>query len=538
MLETKKGFWSGKVIAIIVAAIVILALLIIAPLTTAEISGTAWALLPPIIAIGLALITKEVFSSLFIGILSGAILAARWSPAKIVDVTVKTGLISAVSDTAGVFIFLIELGVLVALVNKAGGSKAFGDWAEKHIKTRVGAAIATFILGVLIFIDDYFNCLTVGSVMRPVTDKHKISRSKLAYLIDATAAPICMIAPISSWAAAVSQYAADGQGFSLFVAAIPMNFYSILTLVFVLGITLMKFDFGPMKKHEENAVNGDLFSGKQIKQEAETPNGKGKILDLVLPIVVLIVVSVIALLYVGDFFTADSEYYLDFIGAFGNTDATVGLPWAGLIALLFTIIYMALRKVVTFKESMDSIPKGFIAMVPAILILTFATALKNITNGDLAAAVFVKNMMSSFPETLAKFLPAVIFLVACVLAFATGTSWGTFGILIPIVIAMFPEEADPLRVVGISACLAGAVCGDHCSPISDTTIMSSAGAECEHLNHVSTQLPYAIFVAAVSFVCFIIAGFVPVWYVMLPLSIAIMVGTLFITKYVILKKAK
>ncbi len=538
MLETKKGFWSGKVIALIVAAIVILALLIIAPLTTAEISGTAWALLPPIIAIGLALITKEVFSSLFIGILSGAILAARWSPAKIVDVTVKTGLISAVSDTAGVFIFLIELGVLVALVNKAGGSKAFGDWAEKHIKTRVGAAIATFILGVLIFIDDYFNCLTVGSVMRPVTDKHKISRSKLAYLIDATAAPICMIAPISSWAAAVSQYAADGQGFSLFVAAIPMNFYSILTLVFVLGITLMKFDFGPMKKHEENAVNGDLFSGKQIKQEAETPNGKGKILDLVLPIVVLIVVSVIALLYVGDFFTADSEYYLDFIGAFGNTDATVGLPWAGLIALLFTIIYMALRKVVTFKESMDSIPKGFIAMVPAILILTFATALKNITNGDLAAAVFVKNMMSSFPETLAKFLPAVIFLVACVLAFATGTSWGTFGILIPIVIAMFPEEADPLRVVGISACLAGAVCGDHCSPISDTTIMSSAGAECEHLNHVSTQLPYAIFVAAVSFVCFIIAGFVPVWYVMLPLSIAIMVGTLFITKYVILKKAK
>ena len=538
MLETKKGFWSGKVIALIVAAIVILALLIIAPLTTAEISGTAWALLPPIIAIGLALITKEVFSSLFIGILSGAILAARWNPAKIVDVTVKTGLISAVSDTAGVFIFLIELGVLVALVNKAGGSKAFGDWAEKHIKTRVGAAIATFILGVLIFIDDYFNCLTVGSVMRPVTDKHKISRSKLAYLIDATAAPICMIAPISSWAAAVSQYAADGQGFSLFVAAIPMNFYSILTLVFVLGITLMKFDFGPMKKHEENAVNGDLFSGKQIKQEADTPNGKGKILDLVLPIVVLIVVSVIALLYVGDFFTADSEYYLDFIGAFGNTDATVGLPWAGLIALLFTIIYMALRKVVTFKESMDSIPKGFIAMVPAILILTFATALKNITNGDLSAAVFVKNMMSSFPETLAKFLPAVIFLVACVLAFATGTSWGTFGILIPIVIAMFPEEADPLRVVGISACLAGAVCGDHCSPISDTTIMSSAGAECEHINHVSTQLPYAIYVAAVSFVCFIIAGFVPVWYVMLPLSIAIMVGTLFITKYVILKKAK
>ena len=286
-----------------------------------------------------------------------------------------------------------------------------------------------------------------------------------------------------------------------------MNFYSILTLVFVLGITLMKFDFGPMKKHEENAVNGDLFSGKQIKQEADTPNGKGKILDLVLPIVVLIVVSVIALLYVGDFFTADSEYYLDFIGAFGNTDATVGLPWAGLIALLFTIIYMALRKVVTFKESMDSIPKGFIAMVPAILILTFATALKNITNGDLSAAVFVKNMMSSFPETLAKFLPAVIFLVACVLAFATGTSWGTFGILIPIVIAMFPEETDPLRVVGISACLAGAVCGDHCSPISDTTILASAGAQCHHLDHVETQIPYVMVVAACSLVGYAVDGF-------------------------------
>ncbi|MBO4594164.1 MAG: Na+/H+ antiporter NhaC family protein, partial [Clostridia bacterium] len=456
MIQEKKGFFTGKAIALLVAAAVIIALLIIAPLTSTEISGTAWALLPPIIAIGLALITKEVYSSLFVGILSGAVLAARWSPAKIVDVTVGTGLIDAVAGTAGVFVFLIELGVMVALINKAGGSKAFGDWAEKHIKTKVGAAICTFVLGILIFIDDYFNCLTVGSVMRPVTDKHKISRSKLAYLIDATAAPICMIAPISSWAAAVSEYAADGQGFSLFVAAIPMNFYSILTLVFVLGITLMKFDFGPMKKHEENATNGDLFSGKQIKQDVETPNPKGRIIDLVLPIVVLVITSVIALIYVGGFFNSASEYYKDFIGAFGDTDATVALPWAGVISLLFTIVYMILRKIVTFKESMDALPKGFIAMVPAILILTFATALKNITNGELAAAVFVENMMNGFPETLAKLLPAVIFLVACVLAFATGTSWGTFGILIPIVVAMFPEtsgiaNAAALKVVGISA---------------------------------------------------------------------------------------
>lgn len=543
MLQEKKGFFTGKAIALLVAAVVIIALLVIAPLTSTEISGTAWALLPPIIAIGLALITKEVYSSLFVGILSGAVLAARWSPAKIVDVTVGTGLIDAVAGTAGVFVFLVELGVMVALINKAGGSRAFGEWAETHIKTKVGAAICTFVLGILIFIDDYFNCLTVGSVMRPVTDKHKISRSKLAYLIDATAAPICMIAPISSWAAAVSEYAADGQGFSLFVAAIPMNFYSILTLVFVLGITLMKFDFGPMKKHEENAENGDLFSGKQIKQDSETPNPKGRIIDLVLPIVVLIVTSVIALIYVGGFFDSTSEYYKDFIGAFGDTDATLGLPWAGVISLLFTIVYMILRKVVTFKESMEALPKGFIAMVPAILILTFATALKNITNGELAAAVFVENMMNGFPETLAKLLPAVIFLVACVLAFATGTSWGTFGILIPIVVAMFPEtsgiaNAAALKVVGISACLAGAVCGDHCSPISDTTIMSSAGAECEHINHVSTQLPYAIFVAVVSFVCFIVAGFVPIWYVMLPVSIVIMIGVLFFTKYVVLKNKK
>ena len=558
MLNAKK-FFNGKTITLIVAAVVILTLLIVAVACglvtktvmcpechgtgmieaeicetcggTGKVVGTIWALLPPIIAIGLALITKEVFSSLFIGILSGAILASGFSFTGTVDHVINTGLIAAVSDTAGIFVFLIELGILVALVNKAGGSKAFGEWAQKHVKTRVGASICTFVLGVLIFIDDYFNCLTVGSVMRPVTDKHKISRSKLAYLIDATAAPICMIAPVSSWAAAVSQYAADGQGFSLFIAAIPMNFYSILTLVFVISLVLMKFDFGPMRKHELNALNGDLFSGKQIKDDSFTPSERGKVWDLVLPIVFLIVACIFALLYVGGLFDGAS-----FIDAFADTDATIALPWGGLIALVLSIIYLAIRQNVSFKESMEAIPKGFTAMVPAILILTFATALKNIT-GVLGAKYFVGDMMSGAAATLQCFLPAIIFLVACVLAFATGTSWGTFGILIPIVTAMYPggTAANAQMVLGISACLAGAVCGDHCSPISDTTIMSSAGAECEHINHVSTQLPYAIYVAAISFVCFVIAGFVPIWYVMLPVSIVIMVGSLFITKIIAAK---
>ncbi len=560
MLSTKK-FFNKKTTTLLVATAVILAALIIVVATgaahkvcgtcqgiglgcedcgeTGKVFSSIWALLPPIIAIGLALITKEVFSSLFIGILSGAIIAADFAPLQTVDHVVNTGLIDAFSGTAGIFLFLIELGILVCLVNKAGGSRAFGNWAQTHVKSKIGAALCTFVLGILIFIDDYFNCLTVGSVMRPVTDKHKISRSKLAYLIDATAAPICMIAPISSWAAAVSKYVADGQGFNLFIMAIPMNFYSILTLVFVLAITLMKFDFGLMKKHEDNAMNGDLFSGKQIKEDETTPCEKGKVLDLVLPIVFLLVFSIFALLYVGGLFSGS-----DFMTAFADTDATVALPWGGLLALIASIIYLVCRKVVSFKESMDSLPKGFIAMVPAILILTFATALKNIT-GILGADVYIAQLMEQVPETLVKLLPAIIFLVACLLSFSTGTSWGTFGILIPIVTAMFgfSEGSDianvqPLMIVGISACLAGAVCGDHCSPISDTTIMSSAGAECEHLNHVSTQIPYAVFVAGVSFVCFIIAGFVPIWYVMLPLSIAIMIGSIFALRYIINRKAK
>ncbi len=496
-----------------------------------EVNGSFWALLPPIIAIGLALITKEVFSSLIIGILSGAILINDFSPVKTIDSVVNTGLINAVSGTAGIFIFLIELGILVALVNKAGGSRAFGEWAKTHVKTKVGAALCTFVLGILIFIDDYFNCLTVGSVMRPVTDKHKISRSKLAFLIDATAAPICMIAPISSWAAAVSQYAADGQGFSLFIMAIPFNFYSLLTIVFVLALTLMKFDFGPMRKHEINAENGDLFSGARVASNDDEGSSCGRVWDLVLPIVFLLIFSVFALVYVGGLFDGAS-----LIEAFANTDATVALPWGGLVALVLTIVYLIARKTINFKQAMEALPKGFIAMVPAIFILTFATALKNMT-GELGAAYYIGDLMNGSAATLNKFLPAIIFLVACLLAFATGTSWGTFGILIPIVTAMF-APTDPLGIIGISACLAGAVCGDHCSPISDTTIMSSAGAECEHLNHVSTQIPYSVFVASISFVSFIIAGFVQMWYVALPIAIAILLGAMFLTKYIVTRKDK
>ena len=500
--------------------------------------GSFFALLPAIIAIGLALITKEVFSSLFTGIISGSLLAAFATNSTFggtlkgtIDIAVKEGLISAVSSTAGIFVFLIELGIIVCIINRAGGSKAFGEWAKTHIKSKVGASLCTFFLGILIFIDDYFNCLTVGSVMRPVTDKHNISRSKLAYLIDATAAPICMIAPISSWAAAVNQYVAGGDGFKFFIMAIPFNFYSILTLVFVVALTLFKFDFGPMKRHELNAMNGDLFSGKQIKDTNEQSVSRGRVFDLVIPIVVLIATCILSL-----FITGIDADHKTLIGAIGNTDATVALPWGGLIALAFLIIYMGARKLVSFKESMNSIPKGFIAMVPAILILTFATALKNVT-GLLGAAFYVGDLMKGAAAGLFNFLPAIIFLVACLLSFATGTSWGTFGILIPIVTAMFTPD-NPIMIISMSACLAGAVCGDHCSPISDTTIMSSAGAECEHLNHVSTQLPYCIFVAAVSFVCFVIAGFVKIWYIMLPLSIVIMIGSVFAMKLISSKLAK
>ena len=502
--------------------------------------GTFMSLAAPIIAIALALITKEVYSSLFIGIVIGALLNAGYNIPKTLDTIINDGLIASVSGTAGIFIFLVILGAMVVLVNKAGGSKAFGRWAQKNIKTKVGATIATFVLGVLIFIDDYFNCLTVGSVMRPVTDSHGISRGKLSYIIDATAAPVCMIAPISSWAAAVSSYAPEGtSGLKMFVTAIPFNFYSILTLVFVVAIAVMGFDYGKMAGVEFKAqTTGDL-GAIEAEDEHDGASENGRVLDLVLPIVVLIVACVIALVYNGGFFDSSSEYYLDFIGSFGNTDATVGLPWGSLIALLFTIVYLMCRKAITFKEAMESIPKGFIAMVPAILILTFATSLKNMT-GLLGSDVFVDNLLSG-AEGLKAFLPAIIFIVACIISFSTGTSWGTFGILIPIVLAIFPAGTI-LGTVGMSACLAGAVCGDHCSPISDTTIMASAGAQCNHVEHVETQLPYAITVAGVSFVSFILAGvftLIADWvaYLAIPVAIALLIGTLFVIKY-LAKKTK
>ena len=493
--------------------------------------STFVALVPPLIAIALALITKEVYSSLFVGIVAGGLFASNYSFLGTMDKVINNGFIDAVAGQAGIFIFLILLGILVALVNKAGGSAAFGRWAQKHIKTRVGASLATFMLGVLIFIDDYFNCLTVGSVMRPVTDSHKISRAKLAYLIDATAAPICMIAPISSWAAAVASYANEGEGIALFVKAIPYNLYSLMTLVFVVVISLMKFDFGPMKRFEANALNGDLFTAaKNESAVEEEPNPKGKVIDLLLPIIVLIGVCVFALIYVGGFLDGDN-----FVTAFSNTDATVGLPWGGLIAVIFAMVYLIARRVISIKDAMDAIPKGFIAMVPAILILTFATSLKNMT-GLLGAKFYVADLMAGAASGLTNLLPAIIFVVACILAFATGTSWGTFGILIPIVTGIF-DAANPLFIISISACLAGAVCGDHCSPISDTTIMSSAGAQCDHVSHVSTQLPYAIVVAAISFVGYIVAGFTQNIYITLGVSTVLTVGTLFVLKKATANKA-
>jgi len=533
----------SSVVSLLVAAAVII-MAVIVTCTGTETYATFWALVPPIVAIGLALITKEVYSSLFTGIVVGGILACGGNAAKAVDHVVSDGLIAAVSGTAGIFLFLVILGVIVALINRAGGSAAFGRWAETHIKSRIGAQLATFVLGVLIFIDDYFNCLTVGSVMLPVTDSHKVSRAKLSYLIDATAAPICMIAPVSSWAAAVSSYA-EGTGLSgieLFIRAIPYNFYSLLTLVFVVALVVMKADYGPMAKHERNAIEkGDLFSSQERVSEEDTfANPRGRVIDLILPVVVLVIISVVGLLYIGGFFGVDfwggTECAGNLIAAFGNTDATVGLPWGSLVALIAIVAYLMIRKLVSFTESMECLPKGFVAMVPAIMILTLATALKNVSNDLLGSAVYVEALMQSeAAQNLQNFLPAVIFIVACLLAFATGTSWGTFGILIPIVSNMFGVD-NALLYIGMSACLAGAVCGDHCSPISDTTIMSSAGARCVHVNHVSTQLPYAISVAAISFICFIVAGFVQNAWICLALGVVLILGFLFFMKKMTAKK--
>ena len=484
-----------------------------------------WALVPPIIAIILALITKEVYSSLFIGIVSGALLLNNFHLENSMNRLFTGGFIASVTDAynIGILIFLVLLGMMVSLMNQAGGSAAFGRWAQEHIHTRVGAQLATILLGILIFIDDYFNCLTVGSVMRPVTDKHKISRAKLAYLIDATAAPVCIIAPISSWAAAVAAFADDGVGLKLFISAIPFNFYALLTIVMMVGMVLIKREYGPMKRFEENAVNNnDLFSGKNpyAVSGSEEIEGKGKLSYLLFPVIVLIVCCTLGMLYTGGFFSGE-----DFVTAFSNSDASIGLMLGSFFAIVITIVFYLVSRAMKFKDMMEYLPNGFKAMVPAILILIFAWTLKDITI-ELGAKTYVHDIVNSSAGTFQNFLPAIIFAIACLLSFATGTSWGTFGMLIPIVQSVFAMD-NPLAIVCISACMAGAVCGDHCSPISDTTIMSSAGAQCDHVNHVNTQLPYAVTCAGVSFAAYIFAGFVPNAWIALPVGICLMIGTLF-----------
>lgn len=487
--------------------------------------ATFWALLPPIVAIVLALITKEVYSSLFIGILVGGLFYSNFSFEGTVMHIFNDGFVAVLSDSynVGILIFLVILGAMVSLMNRAGGSAAFGHFAKQKIKTRAGAQLATVALGVLIFIDDYFNCLTVGSVMKPVTDEHKVSRAKLAYLIDATAAPICIIAPISSWAAAVSGFVEGEDGFSIFIRAIPYNYYALLTIVMMIGLIVMNIDFGSMRTHEANALKGDLFtSGQMSASKEEAPvTSKGRVIDLVIPIITLIICCVIGMIYTGGFFDGEN-----FVTAFSNSDASVGLALGSIFAMIITIIIYLIRRVLNFTECMECLPAGFKAMVPAILILTFAWTLKAMTD-SLGAASFVASAMEESAKGLMGLLPAIIFLVGCFLAFSTGTSWGTFGILIPIVVAVFANSNPQLMIISISACMAGAVCGDHCSPISDTTIMASAGAQCNHVNHVTTQLPYALMAAAVSFVTYIIAGFVQNPWIPLPIGIILILACLF-----------
>jgi len=527
----------GKIITGLFILAFLIGCFIQAPITEAV--GSLWSLLPPVIAIGLALITKEVYSSLFIGILTGGVIAAISAGTGfegMFTVVIQDGLIANLADSynVGILVFLVVLGVIVVLMNKAGGSRAYGEWAAAHIKTRRGAQLSTFLLGVLIFVDDYFNCLTVGSVMRPVTDKHNVSRSKLAYLIDATAAPVCIIAPISSWAAAVSGTVEGVNGISLFISTIPYNLYALLTIMMVIFMASADMDFGSMRKHEDNARNGDLFTTRnKVYEDDDQPiRSKGKVIDLILPVIILIVLCVIGMIYTGGFFSGTN-----FIDAFADCDAAFGLSLGSIGALILIIIYYLVRGVLKFTECMDSIAAGFKQMVPAILILTFAWTLKTMTN-QLEAGAFVSGIVES-ATALHILLPLILFVVAIGLAFATGTSWGTFGILIPIVTSVFSQElasvADSgeipqMVIVCISACLAGAVCGDHCSPISDTTIMASTGAQCDHVNHVSTQLPYAMTVAAVCAVGYVIAGFVQNVFVVLGASLVLMFVVLFAIK--------
>ena len=493
--------------------------------------ASIYSLIPPVVAIVLALITKEVYSSLFVGILIGGVFWSGFRFEKTITHVFQDGIVGVLSDSynVGILVFLVVLGIMVCMMNKAGGSAAFGRWASKHIKTRVGAQLTTILLGVLIFIDDYFNCLTVGSVMRPVTDQHNVSRAKLSYLIDATAAPVCIIAPISSWAAAVTGFVKGEDGFSIFIRAIPYNFYAILTVVMMVAIVVLKFDYGPMKLHEKNAVKGDLYTTEDrpyATAENEMEEGKGNVIDLVLPILVLIVCCIIGMIYTGGFFSGTG-----FVKAFSGSDASVGLMLGSFFAFIITVIFYAVLRVLSFSDSMSCVPEGFKAMVPAILILTFAWTLKAMTD-SLGAAEFVANGMQKAAGGLVSLLPAIIFLVGCFLAFATGTSWGTFGILIPIVVAVFSGTNEQMMIISISACMAGAVCGDHCSPISDTTIMASAGGQCNHVNHVTTQLPYAITAAIVSCVSYVIAGFVRNPFICLPVSIVLMIGTLLVIRQV------
>ena len=497
------------------------------------------ALLPSVVAIALALITKEVYTSLFTGIIIGALLNSNFNLERALNTFLfqeNGGMVSKLADSwnVGILIFLVLLGILVSVLNRAGGSAAFGHWAADHIKTKVGAQLATMVLGVLIFVDDYFNCLTVGSVMRPVTDRHKVSRVKLAYIIDATAAPICIIAPISSWAAAVtSSVPADAQinGFAVFLQTIPYNLYAFLTIIMVFALSVMKMDFGPMSVYEKNAQNGDLFTvhdaGSTQQEESVYKQGV-KVIDLLLPVGVLIFSCIVGMVYTGGFFSGN-----DFINAFASADASQGLVLGGFVTLIFTFIYMMLRDVLTFKEFTECIPKGFEAMIAPILILTMAWTLSGMTN-LLGAKEFVAGLVQNSANAFQGFLPVIIFLVAAFLAFATGTSWGTFGILIPIVLGVFPE--GQMMVISIAACLAGAVAGDHCSPISDTTIMASAGGQCNHVSHVSTQLPYVITVSAVCCVGYILIGVLNACGLMqlavfsLPVSIILLICVLWVIR--------
>lgn len=542
MEKKKKSYLSKAVFGLLIVAFTVCCI-IAAPITEAK--GTLWSLFPPVIAIGLALITKEVYSSLFVGILSGGIIYAAASGTGFegtFKAVVQDGLITNLSNAynVGILVFLVVLGIIVVLMNKAGGSRAYGEWAAAHIRGRRGAALSTFFLGVLIFVDDYFNCLTVGSVMRPITDKHNISRSKLAYLIDSTAAPICIIAPISSWAAAVSGTVEGVNGISLFINTIPYNLYAFLTILMVIFISVSDTDYGPMKIHEDNAKNGDIFTTKNntYEQDAQPVTERGRVIDLILPVAVLIVFCVVGMIYTGGFFSGT-----DFVTAFANCDAAYGLSLGSISALIVIIAYYMFRRVLKFNECMDSIAAGFKQMVPAILILTFAWTLKTMTN-HLEAGAFVSGVVQS-ATALSVLLPVILFVVAIGLAFATGTSWGTFGILIPIVTSVFEAELANVSQTGeipsmviicISACLAGAVCGDHCSPISDTTIMASTGAQCDHVNHVSTQLPYALTVAAVCVVGYLLSGFVHNVFIVLGFSVALMLAVLFGIRFFVKRK--